>query len=119
MAVVTRSPNKDAAQAFIDKVLSKQGQATMLEYGFLPITAPVPTLSTFAPAKGTSGTSVTVTGTNFKGTTSVTFQGVPGKFAVKSPTKIVVVVPPKAKTGKITVTNPSGTVISTKAFSVA
>jgi molybdate transport system substrate-binding protein len=119
MAVVAKSPNKDAAQAFIDRVLSKQGQATMLEYGFLPITAPAPTLATFAPAKGASGTSVTVTGANFKGTTSVTFEGVPAKFVVKSPTRIVVVVPPKAKTGKVTVTNPAGTTSSAKTFSVA
>jgi molybdate transport system substrate-binding protein len=119
MAIVSKSPNKAAAQAFIDKVLSKQGQATMLRYGFLPITAPVPTLSTFAPAKGVAGTSITLTGTNFQGTTSVTFQGVPGHFVIKSPTKIVVVVPPRAKSGKITVTNPAGTISSTKTFGVA
>jgi molybdate transport system substrate-binding protein len=37
MAVVTRSSNKDAAQAFIDKILSSSGQATMAKYGFLPL----------------------------------------------------------------------------------
>ena len=52
---------------------------------------------------------MTLTGTNFKGTTSVTFQGVPAKFKVVSPTKLTVTVPAKAKTGSLTVTNPSGT----------
>jgi molybdate transport system substrate-binding protein len=37
MAVVSRSPNKAAAQAFVKKVLSKQGQALLAKYGFLPL----------------------------------------------------------------------------------
>jgi len=109
MAVVTKSPNQAAAQAFIDKVLSKAGQATMLKYGFLPITAPVPRIARVAPAKAKHGATVTVFGTNFKGTTSVTFQGVPAKFKVVSPAKLTITVPAKAKTGSLTVTNPSGT----------
>jgi molybdate transport system substrate-binding protein len=40
MAVVSRSANKADAQAFIKKVLSKSGQATMLKYGFLPLVKP-------------------------------------------------------------------------------
>ena len=72
----------------------------MLKYGFLPITAPVPTISKLAPAKTRHGATVTVNGTNFKGTTSVTFQGVPAKFKVVSPAKLTVTVPAKAKTGR-------------------
>ena len=41
MAVVTRSPNQAAAQAFISKVLSKAGQATLARYGFLALPKPV------------------------------------------------------------------------------
>jgi molybdate transport system substrate-binding protein len=37
MAVISRSSNKAAAQAFIDRVLSASGQATMAKYGFLPL----------------------------------------------------------------------------------
>ncbi len=48
MAVVSKSPNKDAAEAFIKKVLSKAGQATMLRYGFLPLP------SSTAPGSGYS-----------------------------------------------------------------
>jgi len=40
MAVVSRSPNKTDAQAFINKVLSKAGQAQMLKFGFLPLVKP-------------------------------------------------------------------------------
>jgi molybdate transport system substrate-binding protein len=40
MAVVTKSSNKAAAKAFIKKVLSKAGQATLAKYGFLPLPVP-------------------------------------------------------------------------------
>jgi len=109
MAVVTRSPNQAAAQAFVRQVLSKAGQAQLLKYGFLPITAPVPTIAKAAPKTAKPGTKVTLIGTNFNGTTSVTFRGVPGKFRVVSATRLTVTVPARAKTGRITVTNPSGT----------
>jgi molybdate transport system substrate-binding protein len=39
LAVVSRSPNKAAAQAFVRKVLSKQGQAQLARAGFLPLPA--------------------------------------------------------------------------------
>ena len=42
MAVVSKSQNKADAQAFIDKVLSKAGQAQMLKYGFLPLVKAAP-----------------------------------------------------------------------------
>ncbi|HZS25579.1 MAG TPA: molybdate ABC transporter substrate-binding protein [Gaiellaceae bacterium] len=40
MAVVTKSPNQAAAQAFVKKVLSKAGQARLLRFGFLPLVKP-------------------------------------------------------------------------------
>jgi molybdate transport system substrate-binding protein len=118
MAIVARSQNKAAAQAFIDKVLSRQGQATMLKYGFLPITAPVPTITKLSIAKGKPGISVSLSGTNLNGTTSVTFKGVPARFKVVSGTKLTITVPVKAKTGAITVTSPAGTATSTKSFRI-
>jgi molybdate transport system substrate-binding protein len=118
VAIVARSQNKAAAQAFIDKVLSRSGQATMLKYGFLPITAPVPTITKLSLMKGRPGVSVSVTGTNLNGATSVTFQGVPAKFKVVSGTKLRITVPPKAKTGTITVTSPAGTATSARSFTV-
>jgi molybdate transport system substrate-binding protein len=40
MAIVAKSSNQADAQAYINKVLSKSGQATMLKYGFLPLVKP-------------------------------------------------------------------------------
>jgi molybdate transport system substrate-binding protein len=37
MAVVAKSPKHAAAQAFVNRVLSKAGQAQLLKYGFLPL----------------------------------------------------------------------------------
>ena len=42
ICVVSRSANKAAAQAFVNKVLSKAGQAVLLAYGFLPRVKPTP-----------------------------------------------------------------------------
>jgi molybdate transport system substrate-binding protein len=117
MAIVTKSPNQAAAQAWMAKVLSPAGQAVFVKDGFLPLTAPVPTIIKVTPAHARVGATVTLTGTNFTGATSVTIQGVPAKFKVVSATKLTLTVPAKAKSGTITVTNPSGTATS-KPFTV-
>jgi molybdate transport system substrate-binding protein len=109
MAVVTKSPNQAAAQAFVNKVMSPAGQAWMLKYGFLTISAPVPAIAKVTPAAARTGATLTVLGKNFTGATSVTFQGVPAKFKVSSTLKLTVTVPSKAKTGSLTVTTPNGT----------
>jgi len=109
MAVVTKSPNQAAAEAWMKKVLSPAGQAIFVKNGFLPLTAPVPTIAKIAPAHAKPGAAVTVTGTNLNGTTSVTIQGAAATFKVVSASALKVTVPAKAKTGVITVTNPSGT----------
>jgi molybdate transport system substrate-binding protein len=112
MAIVTKSPNQKAAQAWIAKVLSPAGQAIFDKDGFLPLRSPVPTIAKVTPLKGKAGAKVTVAGTNLSGTTSVTIKGVPAKFTVVSKTKLTFVVPAKAKTGTVAVTNPSGTATS-------
>ncbi len=108
MAIVTRSPNQAAAQAWIDKVLSPAGQAVFVSDGFLPLSAPVPAISRLAPLKAAPGATVTITGANLGAATSVTFQGVPAKFKIVSSTKLTLTVPVKAKTGPLTVTSPAG-----------
>jgi ABC-type sulfate transport system substrate-binding protein len=118
MAVVTASPNQDAAKAFINQVLSTAGQATMLKYGFLPLNAPVPAIASVTPLRAKAGTKVTVTGTNFTGTTSVTVKGIAAKFKIISPTKITITVPTKARSGAITVTSPNGNAISAKTLTI-
>ena len=42
ICVVSRSGNKADAQAFVNRVLSKAGQARLLTYGFLPRVKPAP-----------------------------------------------------------------------------
>jgi molybdate transport system substrate-binding protein len=118
MCIVARSSNQSAAQAWVDKILSPSGQAIFIKDGFLPLTAPVPTIGKLTPAKARAGATVTITGTNLNGTTSVTFHGVAAKYKVVSATKITLTVPTKAKTGTITVTNPSGTATS-NTFTIA
>ena len=112
MAIVTKSPNQAAAQAWMAKVLSAAGQAIFVKNGFLPLTAPIPTVAKVAPAHAKVGATVTLTGTNFTGTTSVTIWGVSAKFKVVSATKLTLTIPARAKSGGITVTNPSGTATS-------
>jgi len=51
MAVVKNSPNQAAAQAFINEVLGKAGQAKLLSYGFLPLTKPKERIQTKPPKK--------------------------------------------------------------------
>jgi uncharacterized protein (TIGR03437 family) len=77
-----------------------------------------PTITSFAPTSGPVGTSVTITGTNFTGATSVKFNGVSATFIVNSATKITATVPTGATTGAITVTTPGGTATSTSNFTV-
>jgi hypothetical protein len=73
-------------------------------------TAP-PTISTFSPALAcaNSGQTVTITGTNFTNTSSVTFNGIPATFTVNSSTQITATLPNGATTGAISVTTPIGT----------
>ena len=47
MAVVSKSPNQAAAQAFIKEVLSKAGQAKLQAFGFLPLPFASPSASLF------------------------------------------------------------------------
>ena len=76
-------------------------------------TAPAPSISGFSPASGPVGTSVTINGSNFTGTTSVAFNGASATFTVNSGgTQITASVPAAAKTGPISVTTSAGTATS-------
>jgi uncharacterized protein (TIGR03437 family) len=94
----------------------------MLEYGFLPISVPVPTIVKLSASKGKPGMKLAVTGTNFNGTTSVTFQGTPAKFVIVSGNKLNVTVPKilrgSSKTAAVTVTSPAGTATSKNSFTI-
>ena len=76
-----------------------------------------PTISSFTPACGGTGTVVTITGTNFTGASAVDFGGMPAQcFTVVSPTSITATLG-SGNTGKITVTTPVDTATSSNIFS--
>jgi hypothetical protein len=78
-----------------------------------------PFIQSFSPTTGPVGTHVTVTGTSFTGTKTVTFGGVKATtFTVNSDSKITATVPSGAVTGKIQVATPGGTAISGTNFTV-
>jgi hypothetical protein len=81
--------------------------------------APAATLTSFTPASGPVGTSVTLTGTNLSGATAVAFNGTAAaSFTVVSATQITATVPAGATTGTIAVTTPGGTATSAASFTV-
>jgi subtilisin family serine protease len=79
---------------------------------------PAPTISGFSPASGGVGSSVTITGSNFTGATSVKFNGQSASFSVNSSTQITATVPNCSSTGTISVTTAGGTANSSSSFSV-
>ena len=77
------------------------------------------TISSFTPASGPEGTTVTISGTGFTGATAVTFHETPAtSFTVASDTSITTSVPTDATTGPISVTTPGGTTESAAIFTV-
>ena len=67
-----------------------------------------PRITSFTPANGVIGTSVTINGANFTGASTVTFNGTAATtFTVNTPIKITATVPAGATTGKIAVTTPA------------
>jgi len=78
-----------------------------------------PSISSFSPASGAVGASVTITGSNFSGVTAVSFNGSASTaYTVDSLTKITAIVPGAATNGKISVTNSFGTGTSATDFVV-
>ncbi len=79
-----------------------------------------PVVSSFSPKQGTVGTSVTITGSNFTGATSASFNvTTTTAITVKSDTQITVNVPAGATTGLVSVTTPlGGTGTSATTFTV-
>ncbi|MFN5335450.1 MAG: fasciclin domain-containing protein [Bacteroidota bacterium] len=99
--------------------ITTAGGTSSSSNNFTYITTPpaiAPTITSFTPTSGTTGTSVTITGTNFTGTTAVKFGSVnAASFNVVSATSITAVVGVGA-TGKVSVTNAVGTATSTGDF---
>ena len=72
----------------------------------------------FVMKAGKVGRTAEILGQGLTGTTSVSFNGVPASFKVRSDKFLTAVVPTGAATGYVTVTTPSGTLTSNVAFQV-
>ena len=83
--------------------------------------AAAPSISALSPVSGTTagGTSVVITGTNFIGTTAVTFGGINAtSFVVNSATQITAITPPRAPgSATVAVVTPGGTITTNFTFS--
>ena len=79
---------------------------------------PAPTISSFSPASGGTGTSVSITGTNFTGATAVSFNNQSASFTVNSSTSISATVPNCSSSGQVRVTTAGGTAVSSGSFTV-
>jgi hypothetical protein len=81
---------------------------------------PAPVVASFTPKQGAVGTTVTITGSNFAGATSVSFNTTStSTITVKSDTQITANVPAGATTGLVSVTTPlGGTGTSSATFTV-
>ena len=80
---------------------------------------PGPNITNVSPSSGTTGTSVTITGTGFTGATSVTFNGVnAGSYTVNSATQITAAAPATGTTSPVdvVVTTPTGSSTEVAAF---
>lgn len=86
-------------------VTTPYGTVNLAGFTYLPI----PIINSFTPIQAAQGTTITITGNNFTGTTAVSFGGVPAaSFTVVSATSITAVLGNGAS-GNITVTNAFGT----------
>jgi uncharacterized repeat protein (TIGR01451 family) len=83
-----------------------------------PLPPPGPTVTGLAPGSGPVGTSVTISGTNLTGASSVRFNGAAASFAVNSATQITATVPTGATSGTVAVTTSGGTATSSTSFAV-
>jgi uncharacterized repeat protein (TIGR03803 family) len=78
-----------------------------------------PQILSFSPPSGPVGTAVTITGVSLTQTTKVTFGAVKATaFTVNSDTQVTATVPTGAVTGRIGITTPGGTALSSTSFTV-
>ncbi len=94
-------------------VSSPSGNFTTAEMFYAP-----PTLTGISPSSGRAGTNVTLTGTNLRGTTNVSFNGKSAAFTVVNNTAIQAIVPSACTSGFIQVRTPDFSCTNSTRFSV-
>jgi hypothetical protein len=82
------------------------------------VVIPPPTIGGFSPESGAPGSTVTITGTDLAGTSSVKFNGSNARFTVVSNTTVTATVPKGAKSGPLSVSTAGGTATSVASFTV-
>jgi len=93
-------------------ITTSDGSHTNATFFYLPAS-----ITSFAPSNSLPGTSVTISGQNFLGTTSVQFNGQAAAFNTPTNnTLLVATVPPGVTSGPITVTTPAGPISSSGLF---
>lgn len=93
------------------------GWTNLLNSGGNP--PPAPSITSFSPTFGPSGTLVTLTGTGFTGVTNVLIGTLTCAFTFLSDVQVRVTIPAAAVSGKFTVTTPGGSAISGANFTVS
>lgn len=82
------------------------------------LTVSPPTVTSFTPASGVVGSTVTINGTNFVSPVAVAFAGTAATISSTTTKKLTVTVPPGAASGAITVTTSSGSAVTTTPYTV-
>jgi len=100
------------------RVTTPVGTATSGSSYTVATAAAPPQITSFTPSSGPVGTTVTISGSGFMGTTSVTVNGAAASFTVNSPSKLTFSVPAGASSGRIRVATPGGTATSSSSFTV-
>jgi hypothetical protein len=101
------------------KISVTNSAGTGLSVNNFVVTVP-PAITSFAPASGSAGMEVTITGSNFADATQVAFNGAAAtSFTIDSNSQLRADVPIDATTGKISVINSAGTGLSMDNFIVA
>lgn len=89
-------------------VITSNGSASMPGFTFGTPPPSPPVITSFTPTSGTTGTAVTINGTNFTGVSAVSFGGIPAtNISVQSSTTIIATVGAGA-TGNVQVTTAAG-----------
>jgi uncharacterized repeat protein (TIGR01451 family) len=78
-----------------------------------------PSIASFSPGQGVPGAQVTLLGAGFSSASRVQFGDATADFTATADNRMIAIVPPEATTGRIRVTNPTGSGLSVGEFMAA